>query len=204
MGRNKSDAAEPSEFVLAESPYLLLHRAMQLATDRFTNLVGEDSLSLRQFAVLAAAAEKPGLSQSDLVRATSIDRSTLADMMGRMEKRGLLTREASSQDARANAVRLTPDGEATLQWAKQHAKAADAAITDALPRPKRKPFQAALTYLAVEADKPYADIERAQAKKARRTARKVLVEEKKSKERAKSAARAERAARTKRTTKEKT
>lgn len=201
MGRNTSDAAEPSEFLLAESPSHLLHRALQLATDRFTALVGEDGLSLRQFAVLAVAAETPGLSQSDLVRATGIDRSTLADMIARMEKRGLLTREASSQDARANAVQLTADGEATLQWACQHAKAADAAIMDSLPRTKRKAFHATLMRLAKTADKAYSDAERAQVKKGRRKARKALADDKKLKERAKSA---ERAARAKRTTKEKT
>jgi DNA-binding MarR family transcriptional regulator len=197
MGRKTSDAAEPSEFKLAESPALLLHRALQLANERFAVLVGEDGLSLRQFAVLAAANDNPGLSQSDLVRATSIDRSTLADMIARMEKRGLLTREASTQDARANAIRLTPEGDAMLQWACQHAKAADAAIMDSMPRPKRKPFHATLILLAEKADEAFVDVERAQAKKARRKARKVLAEEKKAKERAKDAARAARAKRSK-------
>ena len=58
----------------------------------------------------AAIAENPGLSQSDLVRATGIDRSTLADMMNRMQKRGWVLRTASVSDARALSVRLAAAG----------------------------------------------------------------------------------------------
>src|ERR1700741_522703 len=79
MARSTPGSVESEQFKLATSPSHLLHRAEQLATDRFSEL-GGDSITLRQFTVLAAIAEQPGLSQSDLVRVTGIDRSTLADM----------------------------------------------------------------------------------------------------------------------------
>ncbi len=195
MARTNTDAAEPSEFVLAESPSHLLQRAQQMAADRFAVLVGEDGLTLRQFAVLAVADAQPGLSQTDLVRATGIDRSTLADLLARMQKRGWLTRQASRADARANSVTLTPAGVSMLQWACQHAKAADAAIMDALPRAKRKAFHATLMRLAKIANKAASDAEHAINKKARRRARDVLAKEKKAKARAKEIARAARAKR---------
>ena len=43
-----------------------------------------DGVTLRQTVLLAAIAEKEGASQSDLVRATGVDRSTLAEMMARI------------------------------------------------------------------------------------------------------------------------
>ena len=68
---------------------------------------GPSGLTQRQFTVLAAAGAADGVSQSDLVRATGIDRSTLADLVARMIAKGLLERERSATDARANTVRLS-------------------------------------------------------------------------------------------------
>ena len=100
-----TDFSESEPYRLALSPSHLLHRAEQLAAERFAQLVG-GAVTLRQFAVLAAIAESPGLSQSDLARATGVDRSTLADLMARMEKRGWVMRTPSSADGRAYAVLL--------------------------------------------------------------------------------------------------
>jgi MarR family len=93
MARASLDTPETGPYRLGGSASHLLHRAEQLASERFAHLVG-DTITLRQFAVLAAIAEAPGLSQSDLVRATGVDRSTLADMMNRMEKRGWVARRS--------------------------------------------------------------------------------------------------------------
>jgi DNA-binding MarR family transcriptional regulator len=171
------DHPESGPYRLGLSTSHLLHRAEQLAAERFTQLVG-DAPTLRQFAVLAAAAETPGLSQSDLVRATGIDRSTLADMLKRMEKRGLIARAASEADARARSVTLTPLGVATFHGSISHARAADAAILDLLPRTKAKSFQNILTKLSKLADEAAAKAERAARRQAKREARKKLREAK--------------------------
>ncbi len=65
---------------LAESPSHLMHRALQLALDIYAEEAGPDGLTQRQFAVLEAVAARSGLTQTDLVKATGIDRSTLADL----------------------------------------------------------------------------------------------------------------------------
>ncbi|MCR6643121.1 MAG: MarR family transcriptional regulator [Terricaulis sp.] len=70
---------------------------------------------MRQFAVLAAVAQRPGLSQSELTSETGIDRSTLAEMLARMQKRGWITRAAHALDQRAQTVRLTEAGELMLR-----------------------------------------------------------------------------------------
>lgn len=171
MARSMTDGPEPGLFRLAESVSHLLHRAEQLAGDRFAQLVG-DGVTLRQFAVLAAISETPGLSQSDLVRATGVDRSTLADIMSRMERRGWVTRAASALDGRAHAVRLTSAGEEVLRAATNHARAADAAILDALARTKRKAFLNTLTKLSKISDETAAKAEREARRLAKREARK--------------------------------
>jgi DNA-binding MarR family transcriptional regulator len=171
MARSMSDS-ESEPFRLAHSASHLLHRAEQLAGDRFAQLVGE-SLTLRQFAVLAAISEQPGLSQSDLVRATGIDRSTLADLMNRLVKRGMVDRKESPSDGRAYSVSLTPLGASTLKNATQHARAADAAILDLLPRAKRRSFLGTLTKLSKLAEEAAEKAEKQARKLAKRQARDV-------------------------------
>ena len=110
---------------LDQSPSHLLHRALQRALDIYAEAFGESAITQRQFAVLAAAEERVGATQADLVRITGIDRSTLADLVRRMIGKGLLERERSNIDARANAVRLTDSGREVLAQAWPKMAAAD-------------------------------------------------------------------------------
>jgi DNA-binding MarR family transcriptional regulator len=113
---------------LEQSPSHLLHRALQRALDVYVEEFGESGVTQRQFAVLAAADEREGATQADLVRITGIDRSTLADMARRMIAKDLLERERSNVDARANAVRLTDAGRAALADARPKMASADAKL----------------------------------------------------------------------------
>ena len=137
---------------LAESPSHLIHRALQLALDVYTREVGSDGLTQRQFAVLEAVSLRGGLTQTDLVKATGVDRSTLADLVARMTRRGLLARERSTLDARAMAVHLTPEGEAALAQVRPRVIEADRQILALLPKSRRDTFLEILTELAGAAD----------------------------------------------------
>jgi DNA-binding MarR family transcriptional regulator len=160
---------------LAASPSHLIHRALQLALDIYAEETGADGLTQRQFAVLEAVSHKAGLTQTDLVRATGIDRSTLADLVARMTTKGLLDREKSTIDARAKAVRLSAAGEAALEAARPRVEAADKRIMALLPKGKRDGFLELLGELAGEADAApvKARAEAKAAKKAAREARKA-------------------------------
>jgi DNA-binding MarR family transcriptional regulator len=160
---------------LANSPSHLMHRALQLALDIYADEAGADGPTQRQFAVLDAVSRQSGLTQTDLVRATGIDRSTLADLVARMTTKGLLERERSAVDARAKAVRLSEAGAAALEAARPRVEAADKRIMSLLPKSKRDAFLDMLAELAVEADAA-PDKARAEVKalkKATREARKA-------------------------------
>ncbi len=137
---------------LADSPSHLMHRALQLALDVYAEELGTDGPTQRQFAVLEAVSQRAGLTQTDLVKATGIDRSTLADLVSRMTARGLLDRERSTLDARAKAVRLSAAGEAVLAAARPRVIAADKRIVGLLPKAKRDLFLDLLSELAAAAD----------------------------------------------------
>jgi DNA-binding MarR family transcriptional regulator len=84
--------------------------------------------------VLQAVDENEGLSQVDIMEATGIDRSSVADLVRRLIKQGLLRRRRQKRDTRLYAVRLTPEGKKALSFG---APAAEAAEKDLLA-PVRK------------------------------------------------------------------
>ena len=102
--------------------------------------------------MLAAAGVADGVSQSDLVRATGIDRSTLADLVARMITKGLLERQRSATDARANSVSLSEAGRAALAEGVRPAARSDAKLLGLLPPKKRDAFLKTLSVLADAAD----------------------------------------------------
>jgi len=180
-----SSGPNSDDFELAKSTSHLLHRAQQLAADRFAIMVGENGVTLRQFAVLSAIHESPGLSQTELVHATGIDRSTLADMIVRMEKRGWVHRAASNADARANSVTLTDLGRGEREKAVKPALAADAAILDALKgQHRRAQFTETLVKLAQASDAAEAKAKKKAEKEAKKAARRQARLEASAKEKA--------------------
>jgi MarR family transcriptional regulator, temperature-dependent positive regulator of motility len=153
---------------LGASATHLLHRALQLALDFHTEAAGPATITQRQFTVLAAAGAADGRTQNDLVRATGIDRSTLADLVARMLAKGLLERERSATDARANTVRLSPAGRAALDAGAGPAAVADARLLGLLAPKKRDTFLKILAALAAAADAPQeAGVRAAKAKPAK-------------------------------------
>ena len=138
---------------LDRSPSHLLHRALQLALDIYAEEAGTSALTQRQFAVLSAVQAKEGCTQSELVRATGIDRSTLAELVARLIGKNLLARERSTLDARANTVRLTDEGRTAVSEAAPRVAAADARILALMPGARRDTFLKTLRDMARAAGK---------------------------------------------------
>src|SRR3990170_7063154 len=116
---------EPASSRLERSPIHLLHRAGQCAGDIFASEMGDTDLTPRQFAVLLSVSLNEGLSQTDLVEQTGVDRSTLADIVRRMLKKGLLQRRRTKEDARAYSVKLTEEGRRAMKAAEPVVKRVD-------------------------------------------------------------------------------
>ena len=125
---------------LERSPIHLLHRAGQCAGDVFQMEMADGGLTPRQFAILYTVAQNEGLSQTNLVEKTGIDRSTLADIIRRMLKKGLLARRRTKEDARAYAVKLTDEGWRVLKSSEPLAKKVDDRILSVLTAQERERF----------------------------------------------------------------
>lgn len=125
---------------LNRSPLHMLHRAGQCAADVFHGETKGNDLTPRQFAVLVTVSQNEGLSQTGLVERTGIDRSTLADIVRRMLKKGLLQRRRTKEDARAYAVKLTEEGRRVLKAAEPISRRVDDRILESLPAKQREQF----------------------------------------------------------------
>ena len=179
-----SKTTNPAEATLDRSPSHLLHRALQLALDIYAEEAGPGAMTQRQFAVLTAAAANPGCTQSDLVRATGIDRSTLAELVARLIGKDLLARQRSNVDGRANTVTLTAAGMQAVQEASPRVAAADGRILGLLPAGKRDPFLKILRTMARGDDK---GVEAKEAAKTRAPAKAKADKKKKKKAKKKAA-----------------
>src|SRR5262245_16629902 len=125
---------------LDRSPIHQLHRAAQCAGDMFQAEINEADLTPRQLAVLTTLADEEGLSQTGLVDRTGIDRSTLADVVKRMQRKGFLQRRRTKEDARAYAVKLTDEGRKVLRNAEPLARKVEERLLASLPARERDKF----------------------------------------------------------------
>jgi DNA-binding MarR family transcriptional regulator len=88
----------------------LLRRVDQCATQLYSDETNGNDLTLRQLAIMTAISREENLSQTDLVTITGIDRSTVAGIVSRLIRKGLLERRRSPVDGRAYCVRLSKRG----------------------------------------------------------------------------------------------
>jgi DNA-binding MarR family transcriptional regulator len=72
--------------------------------------LGQFKLTADQFVLLTTLAGGDGVPQKELVRRTTSDPNTMSEMLGRLERRGLVARERHADDGRALRVSLTASG----------------------------------------------------------------------------------------------
>jgi len=130
--KKRKKAASGRSDAIDRSMIHLLHRASQRASEIFAIETRDFDLTARQYAVLTTVAQREGLSQTDLVRLTGIDRSTLADVVQRLLRRGIIQRERTTQDGRTYAVTLSEEGRELLDSIKPHARRADRTVLSCL------------------------------------------------------------------------
>ena len=113
----------------------------------FAGHVG-NALTPRQFAILQAVAEADGLSQTGIMAATGIDRSSTADLVRRLVSQGCLHRRRTKRDARLYAVRLTPEGRRAWSQGVPAARATEETLLSSLAPAQRAAFLKALAVIA--------------------------------------------------------
>jgi len=145
----KSQRRANGSFDLSESPSHLIRRCAQYFGDLYAHEAGTSDLTKQQYTLLSALEHNEGVSQTALVDITGIDRSTLAEMVRRMLDKGLLSRERTEEDQRANAVAISQSGRKSLRTARAASERAEKALLEALPLAERPRFVRLLAQVAV-------------------------------------------------------
>lgn len=109
----------------------LFRRAQQAHVALWQREVSTEITSV-QFGVLNILAATPGASQKELGDALDLDRSTIADIVARLQRRGLIHRTRDSTDRRRNVLELTETGEREFAALVPGVRRVDEALTEAL------------------------------------------------------------------------
>ncbi len=91
-----------------------LRRAQSVVFDDFLRTMAAQRIAPGQFGVLVLIAANPGLSQSALARAVGVERSTMVEVIDRLQARGLVERRPSAADRRSYALGLSAAGRRLL------------------------------------------------------------------------------------------
>lgn len=100
---------------LQATPGHLIRRAQQIAVALFAEQLGHFDITPVQFATLTALLDSQGIDQVSLAKRVAFDAATLGSVIGRLEAKGWVTREADPVDRRRKLLRVTVLGVQSLK-----------------------------------------------------------------------------------------
>lgn len=101
-------------FDFAQAPGHLIRRAQQIAVAEFARATADLGVTPVQFAFMSAMLDTPGVDQITLAKQVAFDAATSGSVIGRLEAKGWVRREADTQDRRRKLLFVTPEGAAAL------------------------------------------------------------------------------------------
>lgn len=104
-----------STFDFARAPGHLIRRAQQIAVAEFARATAEHEITPVQFALLNALMDTPGVDQVTLAARVAFDAATSGSVIGRLEAKGWVRREADAQDRRRKLLYATPAGQKAVR-----------------------------------------------------------------------------------------
>jgi DNA-binding MarR family transcriptional regulator len=127
---------------------LLLRRAWYGLNQAFRRRISHLNITPDQFTVMRTLLENEGIRQRELTELMSSDPNTVASLLERMEKAGLIQREKHRKDRRAHQLGLKPLGRRKYEEARELAVAMQAEVLQALPESARERFLEDLVLVA--------------------------------------------------------
>jgi DNA-binding MarR family transcriptional regulator len=136
-----------SSFALASRPGFLIRRLHQIHLSLFAEECAAFKVTPVQYSILSAVEAQPGLEQASLAQEVGIDRATLANVVARLARRGLVRRQQGKQDRRLKHVLPTAACTRLLAQMEVPARRAHERTIDALKAKERESFLKALAHL---------------------------------------------------------
>jgi MarR family transcriptional regulator, lower aerobic nicotinate degradation pathway regulator len=102
-----------------DRPGHLIRRLQQIASALFVDQAKAYKMPFDvtsvQYAALAAIRNHPGIDQTTLSNIIAFDRTTIGDVVSRLEKKKLIKRANGAHDRRTKSLQVTPAGERLLR-----------------------------------------------------------------------------------------
>lgn len=125
----------------------LIRRLNQIHYALFLEECSEFDLTPIQYGLISELAEHPGIDQITLSQEVGIDRSNTADILRRLEDRGLVKRFPSPEDRRMKLSILTDKGEQMRRDMYACMLRAQVKLLDPLSEVQNREFQRLLSHL---------------------------------------------------------
>jgi DNA-binding MarR family transcriptional regulator len=137
----------PRAFDFRHAPGHLIRRAHQVAVAIFMEETSDYDVTPVQFAILNALIEDPGEDQVTLARRVAFDAATSGSVLGRLEAKGWVRREADAVDRRRKLLWVTEEGSQAAQRMKRAVAKAQARILGPLDAGEQEQLVALLDRL---------------------------------------------------------
>lgn len=141
-------------FNFSEAPGHLIRRAQQLAVAVFMEETSAFDATPVQFAILNALMDDPGEDQVTLSNRVAFDPATFGSVIGRIEAKGWVTRQADPGDRRRKLLWITPEGEKVALGMKRAVAKAQLRIVAPLTSDEQEQLSALLGKLIAGHEKP--------------------------------------------------
>lgn len=105
---------DSAQEILWARPGFLVRKLHQIHVAMFLTECKAFGITPVQYAILTAPAALPGLDLTSLANEVGLDRTTTAEVVRRLEERGLLERRTNDADKRTRHVYLTAEGKTTV------------------------------------------------------------------------------------------
>lgn len=145
-----------TEFQMNLAPGHLIRRVQQVHNAVFAEVATDPDLTTPQFAVLSVLYCNPNIDQVELAQRLAIDRSTIADLAGRLEDRKLIKRTRDKNDRRRKVVRLTAAGESMYLRTLPEVIEVGRRLLEPLDERERAAFLKSLAKIVASFEPPYA------------------------------------------------
>ncbi|MDB5596329.1 MAG: transcriptional regulator [Hyphomicrobiales bacterium] len=135
-------------------PGHLIRRLQQIAVSVFTRECADHDMTPVQYAALVAVRDNPELDATRIAALIAFDRSTLGNVLERLEAKGLIERRAKTDDRRVKILRLSRRGSQLLEVAEPAVLRAQSRMLDPLDEAERNQFLLLVRRIIARQDGP--------------------------------------------------
>jgi DNA-binding MarR family transcriptional regulator len=131
-----------------DEPGHIVRRLHQISVSIFVDRARELDITQIQFAALIAIGAFPGIDQTSLAKAVALDRTTISNVVRRLQTKALIRRERRNR--RTNALYLTGAGQAMIQAVSPRVRSVGETLLAPLTAEERAEFSRIVKKLVYE------------------------------------------------------